>query len=240
VAIPQTFSAPGDAYEPSVEDCLRDGVWLMLLADDLIRKSHSFDPENAVAGVRILAGAGNVEPGMNRLTVPQIIVNVGIGSNRFELGTTGDAEKTITIVILMLEKPDTSYLRPDVDAPPLTAETKLARLEEVLMRGTLYRLDEDENLIVDERGRVIDPYYSPLEEDGTYTPASVVFLNTGPPSITRQRPFGVRRKPPDTEDDLFRVDPQKDIAVAYGVFATYTVTLNDRKNLRRGGANAAE
>ena len=230
MTVPKTFSAPGDEYAPSIEDSLRDGVWLMLLADDLTRKTYSYDPANADAGVRILAGAGDVEPESKALVVPQLIVNVGIANNRLELGTTGDGEKQITIIITLLEKVDRSYLRPDVSAPPVTAETKLARIEQTLMLGTLYRAG-----ILTERGRVVDPYNSPLLPDGTYDPATVRILNTRPPAISRQRPFGVRRKPPDSEDDLFRVDPQKDIAVAYGVFATYTVTLADREDMTTGG-----
>lgn len=229
MTIPVTFSAPGDGYEPSAEDCLRDGVWLMLYADNVNRKGYSFNEADASAGVRIVSGVAHTETNTGKLVVPQQIVTVAVPSNRFNFATGGAGEKSISIAIAHLERPETGYLDIDVDTPAMTPEQRLARTEEILMRGTLYAAD-----ITSAKGRVIDPYYTPKLGDGTYDPEQLLILNDRPPEITRMAPLPVRLRSPRNENEIF-IDPLKDIGVAYSLVATYIVDLASRENMRRGG-----
>jgi hypothetical protein len=236
---PRTFSQGSETLEPSIEDALRDGIWIMLRADDGNRKTYSFDDDEPAAGIRIYSGVAHVDPSEGRIIIPQQIVTVAVASNRLAFETTGDASKRVTIAIAHLERPETGYLEVDVDAPAITPEARLARTEEILMRGTLFIEDMATN-----NGRVIDPYRSPIyDEDtaatpddvGLYIPEEVRYLNELLPEVVRAQPLPIRLRAARTQAEALNIDPVTDLAVVYSLLATYTISIGDRENLRLGG-----
>ncbi len=228
--IPITFSPPGETFTPSIEDALRDGVLLVVRSDNVLRKAFSYDDDDPTKGVRIFGGVAHVDPRDGRIVVPQLIGTVAIPSNSFRFSTSKAGEKSITIALTLLESPDTGYLDFDSAAPQLTPETKLARMESSILRGTLYIDGQTSN-----RGKIVDPYRTPILQSGLYDPARVRFLNELAPDIRRSSPVPLRRKTPDPNEEFLPVDPVKDIAVAYGLLVTYTVTVNDREDMSTGG-----
>lgn len=230
ITIPKTFSAPG-SHEPSIDDRVRDAVFLALMADDANRKYYSYDDDNPDAGVRISAGFAHTR---NRTyDVPQQLVQCVTGSNQLELLVQHDAIKRVSIAITHFEKPTTGKIEVNVLAPQMTPETLMGRTEEILMRGTLHVEGQ-----VTAQGVLIDPY-SPLLDDGTYDPPTIVRLNELIPTIQRQQPLPIKRSL--ALDDLLKefdeLDPTKDIAVLYTVVATYEINVADRDNLRNGGSS---
>lgn len=237
MAIPKTFSAPPDVtfptlggFAPTVEDCVRAAVWLMLYSDDVNRNAYSYEDNNPAAGVRIRQGRADHDPATGAIILPQQLVLVAVASGTWRYSTSKAGTKRVTIGVMHMEAIDTSYVEVDVDAPSLTPEARLGRVEEILMRGTLYDEAEDSR-----DAKLIDPYYSPRNEDGTYDMSGAVFLSTKAPDI---RP-SARRVFPNrhvrTENELLALDPRSDFAVTFGLFATYDIDIANRENMRRGG-----
>ena len=246
--IPLTFSpsADDDAYAPCAEDALLAGVWLMMRADNINRKKYSYDPDNADAASRIVMDRAAIDESggghRGRLIVPQMVVGLVNSANRFDFEIQGGV-KTITVAIIHLEVAATEYADAgNVDFDPSafkeTASTVQAHVEELLMRGTVYSPDMDEDRMV---GRVIDPFYSPVytdmtapapELEGAYVQGSFCELNRSAPKLSRTLSFWPI--PTRFDGDLTKLSP-RDIAVGYGVLAAYEVSIADRKNMRRGG-----
>jgi hypothetical protein len=231
VPIPKTFSAPPDTtfealggYVPSKEDALRYAVWLMLMADDVNRKAHSNVREDADAGVNIYQGRPEYDPltlAIRRL--PCQIVDIAPNDGRWTYETSHAGQLEIVIGIALLETANTSMLGSDVTAPPLTMETKLDRVRQILMRGTLWNDD-----MTTGDGKVIDPYRTALKEDGTYDMAGAKFIATLAPEIrpTGKRTFVNKRVRTQAEADA--LDPVRDFAVSFGWRARYIVNVPDR------------
>lgn len=225
--LPVTFSAPGDSYEPTVADCLRDGVYLMLYADNLNRKTYSYDDDDPSKGVRINSEVEQTDEDA-RLVVPQQIVAVAFGGTRFTLHTSSGGSLRITISIGFIEANDSASLDVDILSPPATVLAKMGRVEEILRKGTLHVAGMTTN-----NGRVVDPYNSPLNEDGTYDVSQIRELNRNLPEIQYAAPRAIRRIPP-TEEETW-LDPVRDIGVLYALTATYEIDMSDRENMRIGG-----
>jgi hypothetical protein len=238
VTIPKTFSAPSDAtfpalngYAPSVEDCLRYAVWLMFYADDLNRKTYSYDDADPAKGVRIVQQDPMTESEDGVLTFPQQIIAVAVPNTKTKLQTGGAATQTITIAVLHLDKVRVDWLETDITAPMLTPEARMARWKEILMRGTLV----DESYLTAESSVVVDPYYTPRNEDGTYDATQLKLLCARPPDITPAAKRTFPARPVSSEQEWWSLDPVRDFALSFGVFATYSVDLSNRGNMRRGG-----
>lgn len=233
MTLPTTFSAPGTAYRPSVHDCLRDGIYLMLLADDLNRKAFSYDDADPSKGVRIRAEVEQTDDD-GRLVTPQQIIAVGFGSSRFTLDVSRGGTLKATVNIGILEANTSGGVSVDVGIPPVTVLAKLARVHAILMRGTLYAAGQPTN-----NSQVIDPYNSELNEDGTYDQSALRVLNTIAPEIVYAPPRSILRKKPTTEEELLRalmaIDLARDSAVLYGLSATYTIDMTSREDLELGG-----
>ncbi len=239
--IPKTLSAPSDltfahlgGFGPSIEDSLRYAVWLMLYADDVNRQAYSYDDDDATQGVRIRMDRADPDPETGGMVLPQQLVGVAIGSGTFAYKTGAGAEKRITIAVMHVEASDSGRLDTDVTLPQISPEMRLARITEILMRGTIYSEDQ---LLFPERHVVVDPYYTPRNLDGTYDAAQIETLTTRPPEVrpTAKRTFPNPRKLPRSEADAWQLDPVKDFAVAYGVLATYTIQATHRYDMRHGG-----
>jgi hypothetical protein len=225
--LPVTFSAPGDSYFPSVEDCLRDGVYLMLRADDVNRRAYSFDADDPAMGVRISSEVERVDNN-HRLLLPQQIVAVGFNSIRFQLELTNTGTQRITINIGFYEASNSEFLDVDLETPPVTVLSKMARVKEILFRGTLYKLGMESN-----NGRVVDPYNSPLNEDGTYDETKIRELNRLLPEVVYAPPRAIALRKPTSEEDW--LDPVRDLGVLYSLSATYVIDMQDRENMTLGG-----
>lgn len=241
--IPITFSAPGDSLEPTVEDALQLGVWLMMRADKLNARQYSYDSHDPNANVRIVMDQAAVDR-HGSLTLPQQIVAVAFAANRFTYTIQG-GKKTVSVGVIHLERPRTRYTEESqISVAPVTpAETPLmiyGRIEEILQRGTIYKPDMDEY-----RAIVVDPYRSQLyaaetapseELIGAYDQGSMVTLNRTAPDLSRTISFWpIPKTPPG--GDWSKLNPLTDIAVGYGVTAQYEVTIRDRTNMRNGGSN---
>ena len=229
MAVPVTFSPPGTAYEPSIEDALRDGVVLMLRADDITRKAMSFDDEDPDKGVRIFAGFAHTAKQDGRIVVPQIVVTTAVGSGRLTYTPSRGATKLVSLLVVLFEGPESDYIDVNATTPQITPEAKIGRIVEVLMMGTLFKSDQERRT-----GKVVDMYLSPLLEDGTYDQASIRYLNELLPAIEPRDPQPVSRRTRKGSGDE---DSARDIAVLYSLKATYTVAIEDRENMRRGGFN---
>ncbi len=237
--IPKTLSAPSDltfahlnGYAPSIEDSLRYAVWLMLYADDVNRQAYSYDDDDETQGVRIRMDRADPDPETGGITNRQQLVGIAIGSGTFAYQTGSSAEKRVTIAVMHVEAADSGKLETDVTLPSLSPEMRLARITEILMRGTIYSEDQ---LLYPERHVVVDPYYSPRNPDGTYDVAQIQTLTTRPPEVrpTAKQTFPNRRV--KSEADAWALDPVLHFAVAYGVLATYTIQATHRYNMRHGG-----
>lgn len=231
--IPTTFSAPSDetfpalnGFEPSPEDSLRYAVWLMLMADDVNRRAYSYDPDDAAKGVRISQGRPDYDTDTLALVLPCQIVQVAVSAGRWTYSTSKAGTLDITIGIAHIEAANTSKLPLDVAAPPITAETRLNRVRRILMRGTLHRESTATNA-----GKVIDPYRTPLAEDGTYA-APLVWMNSDAPEVTPARRVSFPNKRVRNDAELLAMDPVRDFAVSYGWLARYTVSVSDRDVMR--------
>jgi hypothetical protein len=200
----------------------------MLMADDANRSAYAYDPANLAKGVRIFQGRAGTDPN-GHVVVPQQIVGVAVANSTWTFHTSKQGERRVTLGVLHLEANDTSYVSTDVAAPPITPETRLARTTEILMRGTIYR-DAD-----DSTAEVIDPYDSPLNEDGEYDIETMRILSNRPPDVrqTSKETFALR--PVKKYEDYLTLDLIRDFAVAYGVLATWTINIDDRDKQTRGG-----
>lgn len=227
--IPVTFSAPaGATYDIVVDVCLRDGVWLLMFADTLHKNYYAYDPAHLDRGVRINVGQPyGTDEGYD---LPQMVINVAVDTGSTDLLTTNDAERLVHVVINHFELPEAEMLQPDPATPPKAVENLLARTEELLMRGTLYRPGQTTNA-----GVVIDPYHSPLEGDGTYVLDAAVKLNNNVPRVRRLRPYPIPRRAPRTKEEKDGIWQPGDIAIIYGVDAAYTIDVPDREKLSQGG-----
>lgn len=230
--IPKTFSATSaeDTYAPSIEDTVRDAVWLMLYSDEVNRRAYSYDDDNPDAGVRIFAGLAHIDPSDGRIVVPQQIVSVATSQGQWSYEPNSSGVKRVAIAIGHLESPDTKWLTVDVDAPQFTPETRVAHTAEIIMRGTLYAEGR-----TSEAGRIVDPYLSPLNEDETYDLDQIRLLSNKAPEIKQVAPVPVRRRPAKNSDDLFIADPVRDVAILYSLVVVYTVDVTNRENMRAGG-----
>lgn len=234
MTIPKTFSAPSDetypalkGFRPSQEDALRYAVWLMMMADDVNRRAYSYVPDDPTRGVRITQGRPDHDPETLSITLPCQIIGVALQSGRFTYSTSRAGELEIVIACAHLEATNTSMLRPDVDAPSLTAETRLDRQRQILMRGTLYKEGMES-----DQSRVIDPYRTPLKEDGTYDLSAVKWLSVKAPDITPTRKITFPNRRVKSDAELLALDPVKDFAVSFGWLAKYTVVVSDRDEMR--------
>lgn len=238
--IPKTFSAPPDAtwphlagYAPTFEDALRYAVWLMFVADDVVRNDYSYVTNNAADApqlTRIVQQNAHGDPETGALTLPQLVVGVAVPSLAWKFATGAAGQERVTIGLGHLEAVDTAWLETDVTKPPLTPETRMGRWREILMRGTLYAADREPHTSL-----VIDPYRTPRNEDGSYDMGQLKVLSNTAPDIkaTTKRVFPNRVV--KSEAELLALDPVRDYAVSYGLLATYTVDVRDRENLRAGG-----
>jgi hypothetical protein len=215
VPIPKTFSPPGTEFVPSAEDALRTGVFLMFRADDLTRADYAYDADDESKGLRMGVGRFLATEGpkeSRRIVLPQLLIASAFGSTRWSYNTGRSGQRLVTVVASHLEARDTSDLEMDTAAPELTPEARFARFETILMYGTIIADDRESRA-----GRVVDPYLSPLLEDGTYDRAQIRYLNNLLPDITR------------------RMDVVGDIAVAYSLIAVYTIDVADRESpINRG------
>lgn len=218
---PVTFSPPGTAYVPSAADALRYGVWLMMKADDVIRKDLSYDATNPAKGVRIFSGREiqTIEDGAagRKLVLPQLLVTSVFASNRFTYGTAKSGERKVVVALTYLEAPDSSYYGMDVDTFRATAEAKMARFELVLQHGTITKPG-----MVTNKAMIVDPYLSPLREDGTYDPDGIVYLNKLAPE-------------PITYESRFVEQNGEPVAVAYSLIAPYSVNVSNRESTTARG-----
>jgi hypothetical protein len=175
VPLPITFSPPGDGYVPSPADRLRDGIWLMLRADNVNRAEYSADPEDEDrdderGNVHIFSDVEGREGDQvkNFIIVPQQLVVVAPSRLQFQYETARAGKFAVTISIIFYEAPDTAFLTIDPENPPLTVHAKHERVRRILMRGTLYA--DPESLSIDHpyssNGQVVDPYGTPLTEEG--------------------------------------------------------------------------
>jgi hypothetical protein len=211
VTLPVTFSAPG-SYQPSFLDSLRFGVWLMMITDDVNRTGYDLNEGDDNSGLRIYQAIPHVNNGS--IVLPQQVVQVNLRATRIKFKTGKAVEAHAVITVGHFEHPDESYLDPDVDATPVTPETRITRTASVLMRGTLFRSDHENDT---RHGQVVDPYYSPLNEDGTYDENSLIILNVEAPDLT------------------YDMQTIPGIAVVYAVHAAYDVEIRDRDVMARGG-----
>lgn len=236
--LPKTYSPPGDAYEPPVEEALQFGVWLMLNADNLNRKLVSYVDDNPAAGVRIREAKAEIDQADMSIVVPQQIVSVPFASVGFEYDTTRGGKRKVPIRIKYLVPYQTSYA--DSELPPSASPSVLrvlSRIDEILLRGTLYIAEDINGPVTTMDGKVVDPYRTPLlteetaptpELVGTYDPTAIAWLNEKPPDLGRDNPeFWLRRRVTDAS----KLDPVRDIAVAYGVTARYEIRIHDREQL---------
>ena len=196
------------------------------MADNANRKAYSFDDDDPDKGVRISSEIEQTDED-GRLQVPQQVVVVGFGSVRGEPRVSLQSSRRVTINIGLFEANDSAALEVDLVAPSITVLAKLRRVEEILMRGTLYESGMETN-----RGVVVDPYRSELNEDGTYNTAAMVTMNVLLPDVVRAPPRAIARTKTGELD--LPVDPVRDIAVLYGVSATYTVEIPDRDAITLG------
>lgn len=188
---------------------------LMYKADDVTRRDMSYDPADPAKGVRIFAGPWAATEGPSkdrRIILPQLLVTSSFSAGRFTYATSRGGEKRIVIVVSLLEPPDTETLVLNVDSFKATAESKFARFERVLMCGTLVRPG-----MVTNNARVVNPWRSPLLDDGTYDLDQIEYLNSLAPELAR------------------KVDLVGEIAVAYSTIATYTVKVLDREVMTEAG-----
>ena len=187
----------------------------MYMADDLTRREYSYDPANPAKGVRIFAGpfaATEGGPKEKKLVLPQLLVTGAFASGRWSYNTGNSGEKRILVVTTRIVAQDSSYNRIDVDEPEITPETHFAQLERVLMCGTLYIESQTSNA-----AKVVDPYRSPILNNGRYDPDQVKFLNALAPELTRQ------------------VSLIGEIGVAYSLIAAYIVDVRNREIMTEGG-----
>lgn len=236
MTIPKTYSAPPDetypglkGYVPSKEDALRYAVWLMLVADDVNRATHSNDPSNPAAGVNIFQCRPEYDAGSLAIKrLPCQIVDTVVGQSTWLYATSRAGELAIVIGVACLEPVDTSTVRTDPDAPSLTMETKLDRVRRILMRGTLWK----EGMETGD-GKVIDPYRTARKEDGSYDMSTASWLSLQPPEIrpASRVKFPNTNKPTKTAADLLQLDPVRDFAVSFGWLAKYPVVVNDRDTM---------
>jgi hypothetical protein len=235
VAIPKTFSAPGEAYEPSIADAVRYAVWLMLVADNVNRRAYMYDENDEARGVRIFQTQPEFDISTGRVTTPQQVVGNAISQASWKYATNNAGEIRITIGVAHIGAADSDFLSNDVNAPSITPETRLARVHEILMRGTLWREDQIEEDA--KRSRLVDPYRSPLDGEGLYEEGSITFLSTMAPDIrySAKQTYPNPRERLQSEADIYKLDPIRDFAVSYGLFATYTVDVRNRANQRHGG-----
>lgn len=215
MTLPITFSPPGDSYLPAAEDALRDGLLLMFKADNLTRKRYSFDDEDPAKGVRIFAGpwaATEGPPQSRKLILPQLLVTGAFASTGWTYATGNAGEKKIKIVITDLVPQDSSYHEMDVTTPEITAEAVFARIERVIMFGTLWAEGQGS-----QSAKVVHPYRTPVLGSGLYDPAQIVYLNGLAPDLRRS------------------VSLVGEIAVAYNLEAIYTVDVQDRDDMTEAG-----
>lgn len=228
-----------NGYAPSIADCVRAAVWLMLIADDVNRNAYAYEEVAAMTSdmdtglVRIKQGRADHDPATGALILPQQLVLVAAASGTWKYSTSKAGTENVTIGIMHIEAADTSFVSNDVDAPSVTPESRLARVREILQRGTLY-----DGAATSRAAKIIDPYNSPLSEDGTYDLNEARFLCTMAPDIR----YGAKSVFPNrhtrTEAELLALDPRTDFAVAYGLFATYSIDVANRENMRHGGTES--
>lgn len=233
--VPVTFSAPADetyealaGFEPSREDSLRYAVWLLMVADDVIRAHYAHDASDAAAGQRIYQGRPAYDPQTLSLSLPCMIVDVDIASSRFEYSTSGAGKLSVVVGIAAIESSDTSLLSEDVDEPSLTAHAILARVDRALMRGTLYDEDEDAT----RSGRLVDPYRTPRNVDGTYQIPALKYLNAESPEITTAQRVKFSNRFTRTSEELYGLDPVRDFAVSCARRARYEIEIARRDLMR--------
>lgn len=220
MALPITFSPPGDGYVPAAEDALRTGVMMLFLADNVTRKTYSYDDNDASKGVRIFAGgefATTGTKGNRTLVLPQLLVTSAFGSGRFAYSIGGGGEKETVIVVSHLESIDTSYIDTDPAAPDITPESRFARFEAILMNGTLYEEGQESQDAV-----IIDPYASGTLPSGLYDPSAIVRLNGLAPEFRRTQTIIANRA-------------GESIAVSFSLFATYKVEVKNRLLMTEAG-----
>lgn len=233
--IPKTFSAPADetyanlkGYVPSPEDSARYAVWLMLMADDVNRRDMSYVPDEPERGVRISQGQPDYDPATLALILPCEIVQVAVSSGQFKYDTNRAGELDVTIGVALLEPASSAKIGNDVDAPPLTSETRLHRIRQILMRGTLY-----DTKATTRDGALVDPYRSPRKEDGTYDlDGPAIWLCTKGPDITPTRKTTFPNRRVRSDADLAALDPVRDFAVSYGWLARYSIIVANRDTMR--------
>lgn len=236
--IPKTFSAPADetfpalkGFAPSYEDSSRYAVWLMMYADDVNRRDYSYDDDDVSKGVRILQNRPEMDPTTGQLSaLPQQVIGVSFSATRVTPETGRGAEITVEIALAHIEAMDSAWLDSDVDNPPPTVEMRCGRWRQILERGTIFEEDQSE-----ETYALIDPYYTPRNLDDTYDTSQLVYLTTKPPTVRPTARQVLTKKWVRTEAELRALDPIRDFAVAYGVLATFQITVTDRGKWRSGG-----
>lgn len=233
MTIPVTFSAPPDetfpelnGYVPSLEDSIRKGVWLMLRADDVNRKAHSNDPEDAAAGVNIYQGRPAYDP--DRLSIKRLpcqVVDIAPAGSDFRYLTANAGERIIIVGVSLLNAASTALLPEDAS---VTTEAMLSRVRSILMRGTLWKSDMSTN-----KGRVIDPFFAPRNEDGTYAaPPPSAYLNMEGPDIRPSSPRYIQNRYVRTAKEAEDLHPVRDFAVSFGWRAAYRIIVGDRDTPR--------
>lgn len=228
--IPKTLSAPSDStfpalkgFAPSIEDRVRYAVWLMMYSDDVLRREYSYDEADASKGVRIRQEVADYDNESGGLILPQMGVYTGVSAGAIDPKTSMRAENRVVIVVMHYEAPTTARLETDVTIPMLTYESKLARTRAVLMRGTIFEEDQNE-----EATYLVDAYASPLLPDGGYDPAQIVTLTTQPPAIRPTVKRSIPNRTVKSEAEYWKLDPIRDYAVTYGLTATYSIEIKLR------------
>lgn len=220
MALPITFSPPGDTYAPAAEDALRTGVMMLFLADNVTRKAYSYDEADSSKGVRIYAGGEAQTTGAkgNRtLVLPQLLVSSAFASGRFTYSIGSGGEKETVIIITHFESIDTSYIDTDPSAPEITPESRFARFEAILMHGTLYEAEQESQDAV-----IVDPYRSGKLDSGLYDPSAIVRLNGLAPEFRRAQ-------------QIVTNAVGQSIAVSFSLFATYKMDIKNRLFMTEAG-----
>lgn len=241
--IPVTFSAPGEAFATAAEDQLRYALWLAHLADNLMVGRYAYDPDNLSAGVRIVQKWTNASTNAGMLSLDQCIVSHFFTDSVWTYATSKQGTKRVLIGVEHLFPHTSAYASDDVDSMEETANAVCQRTEGIIMRGTLYQVDQDSN-----RGMLINPS-SPLftAEDapspeliGAYDPGTVRYINDGPPLRIFRRTEKIPTRPlTKKEREMDLTDVERDhpelIGVSYGVFAEYEVRITDFEQMTSGG-----
>lgn len=205
----------------------------MYWSDNVTRGAFSYDKEDASKGVRIFQQQAEADKTGTIKATPQLIVSSAIGQVTWAPAASRAGERQATIVSTVLLAPNTAFLPADITEflamPNKTAETYLTHLESVLNRGTLWSETDHSQYLV------IDPFNSPLNEDGTYDMDQRRDLTSMTPTIRRAAAIGIPRKQGTSVEEAYKLNPVTELAVGYSTLATYLIDITDSGKMHLGG-----